>query len=86
MNNPDYNCYLIRHAVSEHNIAKKNWKQEHQDPNYKESPEYAQLKFNATLVDPKVLPQVHVDIEKTKQMVDLNKTQLVLCSPMRRCL
>lgn len=81
----NYSLYLMRHAPSEHNRAKEEWKKAHPDsPNYKDAPDYQTLKHSADLIDPSVVDSSCID--RAKKVLDAANITLILCSPMRRCL
>lgn len=80
----DYSFLLMRHAQSKHNDEKIKWKDEHKQPKFKESEEYKRLKFNPYLIDSNVIMRSQVHDART--LLNLDKIELILCSPLRRCL
>jgi hypothetical protein len=61
----------MRHAHSEHNEQKENWKTAHNDPNFKTTIDYRQLKYKRELIDARVI--LPLQIEEAKAAIDFER-------------
>lgn len=76
----------MRHAESHYNETKRNLKAKHLQNGLKKTKEYLSLRTNPKLKDPTVTHNGSLEVRGLKSAIDWDCVQVILVSPLRRCL